>query len=116
VSVTVLIVDDHAECRCAARELLEGEGFEVVGEAVDGESALEAAAKLRPRLVLLDIQLPGIDGFHVAARLAEGPHHPLVVLTSTRGASSYRRRLADASLAFIPKSELSGAALAAVVG
>jgi DNA-binding NarL/FixJ family response regulator len=116
VSVTVLIVDDHEEFRRTARELLEAEEFEVVGEASDGESALEEIVTLRPELVLLDVQLPGIDGFEVAARLADAPFRPLVVLTSTRGAASYRRRLAEASLAFISKDDLSAAALAAVVG
>ena len=61
--VTVLIVDDHGEFRRAPWALLEAEGFEVVGEAVDGESALAEVMRLRPHLVLLDIQLPDIDGF-----------------------------------------------------
>ena len=112
---TVLIVDDHAEFRRTARALLEAEGFEVVGEAADGESAILEARRLQPRLVLLDIQLPDLDGFQLAARLAAAREPPTVVLTSSRGASSYRRRLAQSSLAFIPKSELSGEALAALV-
>ena len=67
---SLLIVDDHADFRAGARALLEVDGFEVLGEAADGESALEAARRLRPEVVLLDIQLPGIDGFAVADRLA----------------------------------------------
>ena len=63
---TVLIVDDHPAFRKSARHLLEAEGFAVVGEAEDGRSALEQIAKLAPDLVLLDIQLPDIDGFAVA--------------------------------------------------
>lgn len=112
---TVLIVDDHAEFRRTARALLEEEGFQVVGEAADGESAILEARRLQPRLVLLDVQLPDLDGFEVAARLAAAGGPPTVVLTSSRGASSYRRRLAQSSFAFIPKSELSGEALAALV-
>jgi DNA-binding NarL/FixJ family response regulator len=112
---SVLIVDDHAEFRRIVRALLEAEGFEVVGEAADGESALIAAARLQPRLVLLDIQLPDLDGFEVAARLADGSDPPAVILTSTRSANSYRRRLANTpALGFIAKSELSGEALAAL--
>jgi len=112
---SVLIVDDHAEFRRTARLLLEAEGFEVIGEAADGESALLAAARLQPRLVLLDIQLPGLDGFEVAARLAGGSDPPTVILTSTRSASAYRRRLGNtAAVGFIAKSELSGEALAAL--
>lgn len=115
MSRSVLIVDDHAEFRRIARALLEAEGFEVVGEAADGESALRDAARLRPRLVLLDIQLPDLDGFDVAARLARGSDPPAVILTSSRTISSYRRRLARSqALGFIAKSELSGAALAAL--
>lgn len=114
VSRSVLIVDDHAGFRRAARALLEAAGFDVVGEAADAESALAEVARLRPGLVLLDIQLPDLDGFEVAARLAGWADPPAVVLTSSRPVSSYRRRLAGSpALGFIAKSELSGKALAA---
>jgi len=113
---TVLIVDDHEGFRRAVRALLEGEGLEVVGEACDGESALAEAERLRPELVLVDVQLPDADGFDVAARLERASHVRAVVLTSTRAASSYRERLARRPAAvFIPKSELSAEALAALV-
>ncbi len=112
---SVLIVDDHEEFRGHARALLEGAGFSVVGEAADGESALIEAARLRPSLVLLDVQLADLDGFEVAARLARCADPPAVVLTSTRTASAYRKRLAGApTLGFISKSELSAATLAAL--
>jgi DNA-binding NarL/FixJ family response regulator len=112
MSCTVLIVDDHAAFRSAARALLEAFGFEVLGEAADGTSALAAAVTLKPELVLLDVQLPDIDGFDVARRLAIAPDPMKVVLISSRAASSYRRRLADTPAAgFISKSDLSGAAL-----
>lgn len=115
VSRSVLIVDDHAEFRRVARALLEAEGFDVVGEASDGESAVREAARLRPALVLLDVHLPDHDGFELAARIARGRQAPAVVLTSSRTISSYRRRLADSNaLGFIAKSELSGATLAAL--
>ena len=64
------IVDDHAGFRAAARGLLEAGGFDVLGEAADGTSALAAVAKLQPEIVLLDVQLPDLDGFAVAERLA----------------------------------------------
>src|SRR5215475_8723438 len=116
VPLTVLIVDDHEGFRQVARELLEADGIEVVGEAVDGESAIAEAQRLRPQLVLLDVQLPGIDGFEVAARLGEASDPPAVVLTSSYAACSYRRRLAQSrARAFIPKGELSGEALAALL-
>jgi len=116
VRPTVLIVDDHEAFRSSARALLEADGFEVVGESGDGGDALDAVAALRPQVVLLDIQLPGIDGFAVAAKLAEGIDPPAVVLISSRDAAAYGRRLRDTpSRGFIPKSELSGKALAALI-
>jgi DNA-binding NarL/FixJ family response regulator len=113
---TVLIVDDHAAFRSFARALLEAEGFDVVGEAEDGTSALAAVARLRPAVVVLDVQLPDIDGFQVAKRLHEHNDAPAVVLVSTREASAYRRRLAETpARGFIQKGELSGAAVAALI-
>ena len=113
---TLLIVDDHASFRSFARQLLEAEGFVVVGEATDGESGIREAEQLNPDVVLLDIMLPDVDGFAVSARLSQGANPPAVVLTSSRDASSFRRRLdKSAAHGFIPKSELSGAALAAIV-
>ena len=64
------MVDDHAGFRASARRMLESEGYRVIGEAVDGESALSLVGELHPELVLLDVYLPGIDGFEVASRLA----------------------------------------------
>jgi DNA-binding NarL/FixJ family response regulator len=115
VSRTVLIVDDHEEFRRTVTALLEADGFAVVGEAADGRSAISQVPRLCPQLVLLDIQLPDIDGFEVASRLGRGSDPPIVVLTSSRDARSYRRRLAASpARAFVPKSELSGDALAAL--
>jgi DNA-binding NarL/FixJ family response regulator len=117
VGQTVLIVDDHAEFRTAARELLEADGFTVVGEAADGEQAIEAVAALRPSVVLLDVQLPGADGLSVAEDLAARPDPPAVVLISSRDKAAYGPRLARTpARGFIPKSELSGAAVARLVG
>jgi len=113
---TLLIVDDHAAFRASASELLHAEGFDVVGEAEDGAAALEAVAALRPEVVLLDIQLPEMDGLTVAEMLAARPDPPAVVLVSSRDASAYGTRLRDSpARGFIPKGELSGRALAALV-
>jgi DNA-binding NarL/FixJ family response regulator len=117
MAVSVLIVDDHIAFRSFARALLSAEGYEVVGEAEDGASAVEATLRLRPDVVLLDVQLPDTNGFLVAERIAQVPDPPKVVLISTRDASSYRRRLDSARVrGFIAKGELSGPALAALVG
>jgi DNA-binding NarL/FixJ family response regulator len=116
VRTTVLIVDDHDDFRRSASALLIAEGFDVVGGVADGEAALEAAARLRPDVVLLDVQLPGADGFAVAERLAETPEPPRVVLISSREAAAYGTRVRTArALGFLAKRELSGAALAALV-
>jgi two-component system, NarL family, nitrate/nitrite response regulator NarL len=113
---TLLIVDDHSSFRSFVRGLLDAEGFAVTGEAEDGESALVEVERLHPDVVLLDVQLPGIDGFEVARRLAAEPGGPKVVLTSSRDASDYGTRLEDTPASgFIPKRELSGEALAALV-
>jgi DNA-binding NarL/FixJ family response regulator len=96
--------------------LLQAEGFDVIGEAADGAGAVRAAAALRPDIVLLDIQLPDLDGVAVAEELATIPNAPAVVLTSSRDAASYGPRIDTASSrGFIPKSGLSGAALAALL-
>jgi CheY-like chemotaxis protein len=109
----VLIVDDNAEFRRLARSLLEYGGYAVVGEAGDGTSALAACESLRPAIVLLDIQLPDLDGFQVAALLAAEPDAPEIVLISSRDSRSYRRQLAvTGARGFIAKAELSADSLA----
>lgn len=114
---TILIVDDHAGFRRAARALLLADGFEVVGEAAEGREALEVADRLRPAVVLLDIQLPDIDGFQVAAGLALLAPPPAVVLISSRDRASYGPQLAGAPVTgFLPKSHLTGAAIRALTG
>jgi DNA-binding NarL/FixJ family response regulator len=112
----VLIVDDHEGFRASARTLLEAAGYEVVGEADGAAAAIASAARLRPGLVLLDVQLPDGDGFEVAAALAELPQPPVVLLVSVRDRASYRRRLpGSAARAFIPKDRLTSAVVAAVL-
>ena len=114
---TLLIVDDDARFRTQARDILNSDGFVVIGEVADGASGLEAARSLQPDFVLLDIGLPDIEGFQVAAALAADGPPPWVVLTSSRDARAYGRRLTNShSLGFIPKDELSGAAIRALVG
>ena len=91
--------------------MLEAAGF-TVAEAANGAQAAEAARLVRPRLVLLDIQLPDTDGFEVARRLATQADGPVIVLTSTREAADYGGRIATSPAAgFLPKDQLSGAVL-----
>jgi DNA-binding NarL/FixJ family response regulator len=110
---TVLIVDDHPSFRASARALLEAEGYEVVGEAEDGEKALAAVEALHPDVVLLDVQLPGIDGFEVSSRLTAGRDGPCVVLVSSRDGSDFGSLVErSGACGFVAKGELTGAAIA----
>ena len=116
MAVTVLIVDDYAGFRRSARALLEDEGYDVVGEAADGGGALAESARLKPAVVLLDVQLPDDDGFEIARRLAARPDPPTVVLVSTRDASAYGPHLASTpARGFIAKADLTGDRLAALL-
>jgi two-component system response regulator EvgA len=116
VPTSVLIVDDHPSFRAVARLLLETEGFEVVGEAPDGLSAVTAAGELQPDLVLLDINLPDIDGFEVAERLNSEGDAPAIVLTSSRDPADFGPLVSrSGARGFIPKSDLSGAAITALL-
>jgi DNA-binding NarL/FixJ family response regulator len=114
---SVLIVDDHPGFRASARALLAADGFDVVAEAADGDEAISATARARPDVVLLDVQLPGRDGFAVAELIAAGPHAPHVVLISSRDNVARDPRLRSTpARGFIPKSRLSGEALTSLLG
>jgi DNA-binding NarL/FixJ family response regulator len=115
---TVLIVDDHPSFRRSARAMLEAEGFEIVGEARSGGTAIDAAERLRPDVVLLDVQLPDRSGFDVcAALLAADADTPDIVLVSSRDASDYGGLIASSGArGFVPKAELSGSAVSTLLG
>jgi len=109
---TVLIVDDHGGFRACARELLEADGFKVVGEAADAASAIAAARELRPDVVLLDVQLPDFDGIQASREIGALDGGAVIVLISSRDLSDLARALAECpARGFISKSELSGATL-----
>ena len=113
---TVLIVDDHPSFRATARLLLESEGYEVVGEAADGPEAVRMVAELAPDVVLLDVNLPGLDGFEVAERVTRNGHAPAVVLCSSRDARDYGDRIErSGARGFVPKADLSGDAVRELV-
>lgn len=116
VTRTVVIVDDHADFRAQATELLQSAGYVVVGSCPDGRSGLDAIAALRPDVVLLDVQLPDIDGFGVMAQVDTLAVCPAVVLISTREAADYGGRVGRSGAAgFITKAELSAQSLAQVI-
>jgi two-component system chemotaxis response regulator CheY len=114
---SVLIVDDDRRFRAWARVLLERGGYVVVGEAADGASAIAAARRDRPRLVLLDVQLPDVDGFRVAQVMCAERSPPAIVLTSTRDAGDYGELIDDSgALGFLPKEQVSEEALGRLLG
>jgi DNA-binding NarL/FixJ family response regulator len=113
---TILIVDDHPSFLAAARFLLATEGFEVVGQATDGESAVKETVRLAPDVVLLDVTLPDIDGFQVAAQLRAAGASSAIVFTSSRDGFEFGALIAESGGAgFIPKSELTGDAVRALI-
>jgi DNA-binding NarL/FixJ family response regulator len=108
----VLVVDDHPSFRRSASALLAAEGYEVVAEAVDGASAVALAKEVEPDLVVLDIQLPDLDGFAVAECLLTSDPDLEIVLVSSRDRSSYGPLIeASGARGFLAKDDLSGPAL-----
>lgn len=113
---SLLIIDDHAGFVRAASTMLAAEGFDVIGDAADGLSGVSLVERNRPEVVLLDIQLPDIDGFEVARRLQRLDPAPSVVLTSSREAADYGSRVYTApARGFICKGDLTGRRLAALL-
>ena len=107
MSVRVLIVDDQEPFRMAARMVVEAtDGFEVVGDAETGESSVEMARELAPDLVLMDVNLPGINGLDATRQiLAEQAAPVVVLLLSTYEEEEYAPRAAECgAAAYIPKA------------
>lgn len=112
-----VIVDDHSGFRTQARRLFEQIGFRVVAEAGTGSEALSTVRRLKPEVVLLDVQLPDVDGFSVARALtSSAPPIPTILLVSTRDAADYGSRLTSCGAAgFIAKADLSAESLASAL-
>ncbi|HEY7255156.1 MAG TPA: response regulator transcription factor [Solirubrobacterales bacterium] len=112
----ILIVDDHAGFRRSASRSLAAAGWDVVGEAGDGAAALEAAERIEPDVVLLDVGLPGVSGIEVARELNERLPDVAVVMISTQDPGDYGElALASGARGFLSKLDLSSQALEALV-
>lgn len=107
MSVRVLIVDDQAPFRNAARAVVEAtDDFEVIAEVETGEASVEAARKLQPDLVLMDVNLPGIDGLEATRQILADAKPVVVLLLSTYEAEEYAPKAAECgAAAYIPKSD-----------
>jgi DNA-binding NarL/FixJ family response regulator len=113
---TCLVVDDHPSFRKTARVVLRLAGIEVVGEAEDGATAIESVEALRPDVVLLDVILPDIDGFEVAAVLTRNGNPPVIVLTSSHDPRDFGTLIEESGArGFISKAELSPGTLQALL-
>jgi DNA-binding NarL/FixJ family response regulator len=110
--VRVFVVDDQAPFRDAARAVIElTDGFLFVGEAATGEESLVETARLHPDLVIMDVNLPGIDGIEATRRMTRNDK-PAVLLVSTYDEQDYARLAAECgAIAYLPKSEFGPDAL-----
>jgi CheY-like chemotaxis protein len=116
MTMRVVLVDDDERFRAMARRALTADGVDVVAEVGTGEEAIDTVAQWRPDVVLLDIRLPGIDGLEVARRLRAQGGGPAVILVSTCDVAHGRRVASGLAAGFLPKNELSLAAILELAG
>ena len=116
--IRVLLVDDQEAFRSAARLVVElADGFSLVDEAETAEQALDLVEAHEYDLVLMDINLPGIDGLEATRRITGGGGPPKVIVLSTYEASEYESRARDAgAIGFISKSDFGPDQLVSVWG
>jgi response regulator NasT len=103
VSRRVLIAEDEALIRLDLKEMLEEEGYVVVGEASDGEQAVSLAFELRPDLVILDVKMPKLDGIAAAERIAAERIAPVVILTAFSQRELVERAREAGAMAYLVK-------------
>jgi two-component system, response regulator PdtaR len=99
----VLVAEDEALIRLDLKEMLEEEGYDVVGEAADGEQAVELASRLRPDLVILDVKMPKLDGIAAAEQIAGERVAPVVILTAFSQRDLVERARQAGAMAYLVK-------------
>lgn len=99
----VLIAEDEALIRLDLKEMLAEEGYDVVGEAGDGEEAVELATELRPDLVILDVKMPKKDGIAAAAEITDSQIAPVIILTAFSQADLIERATDAGAMAYLVK-------------
>ena len=102
-SETVLIAEDEAIIRLDLKEMLEEEGFDVVGEASDGEAAIDLARERRPNLVIMDIKMPGLDGLSAAERIVEESLSAVLILTAFSQKDLVKRAAEAGAMGYLVK-------------
>jgi DNA-binding NarL/FixJ family response regulator len=113
MGIRVLVVDDVADLRELFKMLLEADGrFEVVGEAGDGEEAIEQAARLKPDVIVLDVAMPRMDGIHAIPLLHEAsPGVRILVLSGFENPRLARKAIDSCATAFLSKGETAATIL-----
>jgi DNA-binding NarL/FixJ family response regulator len=89
MSIRVVVADDQELVRTGLRTILDGQGFDVVGEAADGREAVEAARRLRPDVVVMDVRMPNMDGLEATRRIVAEPSPPRVLVLTTFDLDEY---------------------------
>jgi two-component system, response regulator PdtaR len=102
-TVRVVIAEDEALIRLDLKEMLEEEGYEIAGEAADGERAVELAEKLRPDLIILDVKMPVLDGISAAGQIAAKHIAPVVILTAFSQRELVERARDAGAMAYLVK-------------
>jgi DNA-binding NarL/FixJ family response regulator len=114
-ALAVMVVDDHSLVRAAIRQALEGDDIRIVGEASSAEEALEQVAEVRPDVLLLDIELPGMDGLELLREMRRrAPATRVVVLTVSRGTETVHEAMRNGAFGYLTK-DVAPAALARAV-